>query len=298
MLQPKFVQALILLLFISVVTIGIFFLLGRQLAPFMDEIVGNASATRRVIAEEPSQPTTPTATMPALTLDMVATVQPTATPAAEAPDPPAASFPVDPNVRVGIVTSESVNIRSYPSLSGEVVRQAKQGDRLEVILISSDGKWIQVCCPLDNNGSYQQNWVAAEFINLPEQATVNKVTSAVTDNATPPAPAQISTTANTARPDSSTPVGTVNESLVNLRSGPGTNYEVVGQVSGQTQLEIIGRNEAGTWWQICCPAGAPANSWISADLADLAISREQVMAQVSVVAAPPTAIISATNSTN
>lgn len=297
MLQPKFVRALILMFFISIVTIGIFFLLSKQLAPF-GEIVGNASATRNVIAEDSSQPTTPTATMQALTLDMLATVEPTATPTAEAPEQPSASFPVNPNARVGVVTSDSVNIRSYPSISGEVVGQAKQGDRLEIILISNDGQWVQVCCPLDNNGSYQQSWVAAEFIDLPEQVAGNQTTDRATGNTPPSAPVQSNTLVNTTRPSSGAPVGTVNGALVNLRSGPGTNYDVVGQVSEKTPLEITGRNEAGTWWQICCLANTSASSWISADLTDLPISHEQAMVQISIVAAPPTAIITATNRTN
>ena len=47
---------------------------------------------------------------------------------------------------------------------------------------------------------------------------------------------------------------------VNLRSGPGTGYNRVGQVSRGQKLDIVGKNPAGDWWQVTAPNGQPA--WI------------------------------------
>lgn len=49
---------------------------------------------------------------------------------------------------------------------------------------------------------------------------------------------------------------------LNLRSGPGTEYEVVGYMPSGSEAEIIGRNEEGTWWQVVF---AGAQAWVIGD---------------------------------
>lgn len=48
----------------------------------------------------------------------------------------------------------------------------------------------------------------------------------------------------------------------NLRKGPGTVYDRVGQLATGEQLKIIGKNKTGTWWQLQGPDGEPV--WIIA----------------------------------
>lgn len=302
MLQPKLIQSLILLLFIGVVTLGIFFLVSMQLAPIMDDVANEVSATQRIRPEVAVTQLTPTATMPALTLDMLATVQPTVAPTApieeESLPQSAVSAPIDPNARVGIVTSDLINIRSHPSLAGEVVGQAKQGDRLEIIITSNDGQWFQVCCPLGTAEGYQQSWVAAEFITIQPPVlsnTTGQSAAAVTAIPAPESGLRV-TAANTMQSDSDRVLGTINGTLVNVRSGPGITYAMVGQASEGTQVEITGRDETGTWWRICCPVGAPTDSWISAELVDLVVAKAEVMVRVPVVPAPTMTPTSATGS--
>lgn len=40
--------------------------------------------------------------------------------------------------------------------------------------------------------------------------------------------------------------------IINVRSGPGTGYDIIGSVSSGEQLPTTGRNEQGDWWQVCC----------------------------------------------
>lgn len=56
----------------------------------------------------------------------------------------------------------------------------------------------------------------------------------------------------------------VSQEIVNVRQGPGTTYGIVGSVNSGTTLEIIGKNEQGDWWQICCVNGEPG--WIFGQL--------------------------------
>jgi uncharacterized protein YgiM (DUF1202 family) len=46
----------------------------------------------------------------------------------------------------------------------------------------------------------------------------------------------------------------------NLRSGPGTDYEIVGGVVAGDPLEVVARNEAGDWYQLA------DGVWIFAEL--------------------------------
>ncbi|MFZ1756295.1 MAG: DUF3048 domain-containing protein [Caldilineaceae bacterium] len=58
----------------------------------------------------------------------------------------------------------------------------------------------------------------------------------------------------------------VNEDIVNVRSGPGTNYPVLEQVLAGQPFEAIGRNEDSSWLKICCPVESDESGWINAPL--------------------------------
>lgn len=281
MSQPKVVRSLLLLLFLGVVTGGIFFLLSLQLTPLLNEIGPHLSTTNSVMAEAAQPRPTPTPTMPDLTLDMVATVPPTPVAPVSTTVTPTAPPPSLPS-RKGTVNSDVVNLRSYPSLAGELVGHAKQGEQFQIMAISNDGQWVRVCCPLGSSETTRQSWVAMEFIALEPAFVPVQTVVPLTTVVTQPIPAAaVIAAASQAVPSADTVSGTVNSALVNLRSGPDTTYATVGQVSEQTRVTITGRNAAGTWWQICCPAGAPPASWISAEFIDLAATKEDAMRQVA-----------------
>ena len=51
---------------------------------------------------------------------------------------------------------------------------------------------------------------------------------------------------------------------LNVRSGPGVDYSVVGVLAPEQQAEIIGRSADSTWWQIEFPSAAQGSGWVSA----------------------------------
>ena len=286
MSQPKVIRSLLLLLFLGVVTGGIFFLLSLQLTPLLNEMGPHLSTTNSVMAEAAQPRPTPTPTMPDLTLDMVATVP--STPVVPVPTTiTPAALPTALPSRRGTVNSDVVNLRSYPSLAGEIVGHAKQGEQFQIMAISNDGQWLRVCCPLGSSETTRQSWVSTEFMTLePAHVSAQLVVPPTTVVTQPIAAAAVVAVANPAVPRAGAVSGTVNSALVNLRSGPDTTYPTVGQVSEQTEVTITGRNAAGTWWQICCPASASPASWISAEFIDLAVSKEEAMVQVASTIAP------------
>lgn len=270
MRHPKVVHSLLIIFFIGVVSGIIFFLVSRQLTPLMDEIVLDVAAagTMRVNAAA----AVPTPTSAEMTLNLLLTVPPTAIPPTPLPATPTPPPVATATTRTGVVNSDLVNLRNYPSLAGEVVGQAREGEQVTILETSNDGLWLQVCCPLGTSAGNQQSWLAAEFVNLAGQST----TAAQ-------APAEPAVRAASQSTDETGLTGRVNSLLVNLRNGPATDFASVGQVSEQTTVAITGRNATGDWWRICCPPGAPTESWISAEFIDLPIAREQALTQVPIL---------------
>ncbi len=54
---------------------------------------------------------------------------------------------------------------------------------------------------------------------------------------------------------------------INIREGPGTVYNRVKTASPGETYEIIGKNEDGTWWQLCCIGDKVG--WVRADLVEV-----------------------------
>ncbi|MCZ0938420.1 MAG: excalibur calcium-binding domain-containing protein [Caldilineaceae bacterium] len=80
------------------------------------------------------------------------------------------------------------------------------------------------------------------------------------------APASRST--NTPVPPTATPVAvphfTVNSEQVNVRTGPGTVFSIIGTVEQGDRFDVGGRNAAGDWLEFCCVNGQ--HGWIYAPL--------------------------------
>jgi hypothetical protein len=86
------------------------------------------------------------------------------------------------------------------------------------------------------------------------------------------------------RPATPTPSGpsmTLNADL-NVRMGPGVAYERTSWLAAGTRVDIIGRNAAGTWWQIAYPDAPGGKAWVSGGYGTLSNA-----GGVPVVEAPP-----------
>lgn len=81
------------------------------------------------------------------------------------------------------------------------------------------------------------------------------------------------------------PMARAQDGKVNLRGGPGTDYEIVGELLVGESLEIVGRNADSSWWQISTTEGGVA--WVAAEV----VAASDVSEAIPVVEAPapPTA---------
>lgn len=67
---------------------------------------------------------------------------------------------------------------------------------------------------------------------------------------------------------------------VNIRSGPGLNYDVIGTLNANTTMPITGRNGPASWWQLKIAGGA--SGWVAASVVNATNT-----GAVPVVDAPP-----------
>lgn len=53
--------------------------------------------------------------------------------------------------------------------------------------------------------------------------------------------------------------------VLNLRSGPGTDYAVIALLSPGETARVDGKSADGEWWRVACPQDASGFCWVSAD---------------------------------
>ncbi len=108
------------------------------------------------------------------------------------------------------------------------------------------------------------------------EATARAITPTPTPRPTsPPRP--------TAPSSTPTPYAVARTDGLNVRSGPGTAYPVIGQMPSTAEgLAVISRNADGTWLQVCCVA-PDEPGWVAASLVDL----QGVVELLAVVTPPP-----------
>lgn len=70
---------------------------------------------------------------------------------------------------------------------------------------------------------------------------------------------------------------------MNVRGGPGTNYNIIGAASAGERYAVTGRNDAGNWWQINYNG---QSGWVFNDLVT-AQNTTSVAVAMNIPAAPP-----------
>lgn len=75
------------------------------------------------------------------------------------------------------------------------------------------------------------------------------------------------------------------DSAINLRSGPGRAYPVIGRMQAGQELEIIGRNASGDWWQLAWSGGGQA--WAAGTVVRVLGPIDTVAVAQNIPAPPP-----------
>jgi cell wall-associated NlpC family hydrolase len=151
--------------------------------------------------------------------------------------PEATNIPTPPPPRVGTVNTSNLALRDGPGTTYVGLTRLSNGTSLE--LLASYGDWLQVQTAQGTVG-----WVSGEYLDIAD-GVIERVE--VVNSVPEPDPAL---------------VGAINAQSVNLRGGPGTDYNRIGRLTADTTLDLLGRH--GDWLQVRTPQGTVG--WVSSEL--------------------------------
>lgn len=182
-------------------------------------------------------------------------------PDAQTQNPP----PAEPYIQTGAIT----NVRSGPSTTFEIVGRLNANSTVAVVGRTEAGDWWQIEF---EPAPQARGWVSGEVVeffgdaptvpvvNAPEPPPAAATATPENENADQPA---ADTPAPEAQADSAAPVVQIPAGGVNVRSGPGLNFELLGRLDEGTSVPVVAKNNTGDWWQIEYPAGENGLAWVA-----------------------------------
>jgi anionic cell wall polymer biosynthesis LytR-Cps2A-Psr (LCP) family protein len=166
--------------------------------------------------------------------------------------------------RFYVQQGDLVNVRSAPTTRSRAIGRLRGPFDGDIMGRSLDGQWLQFLVPRSN----RLGWVSTEVVQVTGYFEEPPLTA---DGATPiPQPVVADP------PRVVIPIG----DIVNVRNGPGTEFDILGRMGSSQSASIIGRSGDGAWWQIFYRE-RPA--WISADFVRAAGD----LINIPTVTAPP-----------
>jgi uncharacterized protein YraI len=132
-----------------------------------------------------------------------------------------------------------VNVRSGPGVDYSLLGMLNAGETVQVTGQSGDGAWFQI---FHSAGAGGMGWVSAQYVDTagrpvptltPQGGSVSGLAGAITQR-------------------------------LNVRAGPGTNYEALGILEVGAVVSLTGKNETGTWMQIVYNGGPGGRGWVTA----------------------------------
>ncbi len=135
--------------------------------------------------------------------------------------------------------------------------------------------------------------VASDLVFVIAQAPPPTVTPTPEAPPAPTAPPEPTPEAIVEQP-TATPVPNlikVTNDFVNVRTGPGTGYQRVGQLALDQVVSVVGKSEDGTWWQIEFQGGPDGKAWVIGQYVEFSGDADVVpVVKVAPPAAAPTSI--------
>jgi uncharacterized protein YgiM (DUF1202 family) len=146
----------------------------------------------------------------------------------------------------GTVNTGRLNVRQTPDpYNGAVLTRISQQDVVQLLGKTATAPvWYNVALPSGSNG-----WVNGRYLIIANDALV-PVTWSTPVTPVPPTPAPVSA------------YGTVTAYFLNVRTTPNPYiYNIIATIARNQTYSVIGKNAAGTWWQLVLPSGA--TGWVN-----------------------------------
>ena len=224
-----------------------------------------------------------------------------ATPVPPPAEPPMAEPAPEPTPEnQPAIVNRNANVRTGPSTDHAVAYWLTAGAEVTVVGRNADGTWLQI------KHQDRPGWIFTALIDiamegtaeLPESGPEPTPEPAVVVEPTPePSPEPIAEPEPTVEPTpepeptptpttATQPTVTVTGKVVNLRTGPGTDHAIDGQVHASDRLQVTGRNADGSWLQVAAPGNPERRLWIYGPLTNIEAAATLTLTEVE---APPPA---------
>ncbi len=202
---------------------------------------------------------------------ITATLYPTFTPRATVTPLPATAAPtVDPVM--GTVTAQ-INVREFPRASSASLGMLSINTKVEIIGKDADGDWYKFNADLPK-GERVTGWGSAKFISTESKPNVPVVSEG--DMPTEDAEGN----------------GQVTQKI-NVRSGPGVEFEALGLLNVGDSIFLLAKNVSGTWLEIEYEAGEEGKGWVFASYVESDILDDLPLAEDAIEIATEIAATSA-----
>ncbi len=194
---------------------------------------------------------------------LAAMLLPAASPAAAAPSQ---GYGVPPYAQA--ITN--VNIRSGPGTWFPVIGAVYAGQIVQVLSVGQGG-WYQIAC---QSHGYVTCWItgSSRYVRPlwsldPAPGPCPGYPPSCTPPAPPPPPPPQPGPCPGYPPSCTPPAPPVTQvqalRVVNVRSGPGMGFYVVGQLAPWQVVQVTGVSRDGYWYRIVCPFYCPSECWVS-----------------------------------
>ncbi len=215
----------------------------------------------------------------------------------EAQDPPSDG----PYVQLVDLT----NVRSGPATTFDIVGRLAAGNAAPVVGRLESNDWWQIEVEFEPDG---KGWVFAEVVEFVGDASAVPIVEG------PEAPIEEATetgdtagdsteqaTESTEQATDTSPTIEIPAGGVNVRAGPGLEFELLGRLDEGTSMPVVAKNDTGEWWQIIYADAENGLAWVadvvvnfsgdrgSVPLADSVSAAEAVPAPSAEPPAPPPA---------
>ncbi|MBN1565034.1 MAG: SH3 domain-containing protein [Anaerolineae bacterium] len=159
---------------------------------------------------------------------------------------------------IGTITAGVLNVRYGPGPNATSLGKVGKNDQVYILAQNANGSWYQI------RWTYGVGWVNSSYVATTAAAVVPVdgqggfagdavgEAAAVEGDSVPAVDGQggFAEDDNVIPLTGDTPYAVVTATYLNVRSGPGPNYSILGQVYGNQTLPIIGRNTDSSWYQV------------------------------------------------
>ena len=182
-----------------------------------------------------------------------------------------------------VAVTTDANVRAGPGIDHAAHFWLATDTEVVVTGRNADGTWLQI------EHEDRPGWIFGALTDIGAEALAALPDTTPDDmTAAEPAPEPVAESAPTVEPlpvptTATRPTVAVTGTVVNLRTGPGTEHSTDGQVRAGDQLQVLGRNADGTWLQVMHPVATGELVWIYGALTDIDAATVQALTDATAI---------------